>query len=522
MFLVHFHPADCSVSAAPGIRLSDAAHDAGLTIRTDCGASGVCEKCTVILHLADGSMAERLACQTFVDSDLVVTIPETSFAKQDVVVQLGATVQRPTETTSGCGAAFDIGTTTLAMELVDNGHVAAAVGRVNPQRVFGDDIISRIQKVIEDPAALRTMSEAIRAAANEMLGELAAAANIQTTNIDELSVAGNTVMEYLFHEIDPSPLGFVPFTPSVCVFPDRRADELGLAMNPRGTVRTLPILGGFVGGDLTAGVLAMNIPAENEPVLLIDIGTNGELVLWTGRGGELLVAATAAGPAFEGARIKHGTIAVPGAIERVEIDNFCNVSVRTIGNRPAVGICGSGLIDAVSELLYRQLMKPNGRFDTSIPSQHWTTANGKPAFMLAPAPHPNPLPKGEGTICLTQRDVQQVQLASGAIRAGTRLLLQHAEIRFDDIQTIYVAGGFGNYIDPKHARRLGLLPPEVPLEWIKFCGNTSLAGARRFLIERQSLNCPVRHLELASFPEFAAVFAESMIFPSLESGKEIF
>jgi len=503
MFSVHFHFADLTVHVAPGARLSDIAADVGLAIRTDCGASGICGKCKAILHFPDGRTVEQPACQTFIDSDLEVTIPEASLVKRDVVVQLGSTPQNPTGTVGGYGAAFDIGTTTLAMELIDYRGVVAVVGRANPQRVFGDDIISRIQKVIEYPAALHAMNKAIRSTTNEMLQELAAAAGIDAAAIDELSVAGNTVMEYLFHGIDPSPLGFVPFTPPVTVFPERRADELGLCMNPHGAVRTLPILGGFVGGDLTAGVLAMNVTTENKPVLLIDIGTNGELVLWTGK--ELLAAATAAGPAFEGARIEHGTLAVPGAIERVAIDAWCNATVQTIGNRPAIGICGSGLIDAISELLYRRLMKSNGRFDTEVPSRHWTTANGKPAFLL------------DGSIYLTQRDVQQVQLASGAVRAGTRLLLEHAGLSFDEIETIYVAGGFGNSIDPKHARWLGLLPPEVPLEQIKFCGNTSLAGARRFLVERQPLNCPVRHLELASFPEFAAVFAESMVFPASSS-----
>ncbi len=511
MYSVRFLPADRIVNVAAGSRLSDVAVEVGLPIRTDCGANGGCGKCSVILRFPDGSETKQLACRTFVDSDLDVTIPQTSLAKRDadVVVQLktsaAKTIPEPSlslEQSRRFGAAFDIGTTTLAMELIDrNGfpRIVGVVGRANPQRMFGDDIISRIQKVVDDPTKLPTMQEAVRETTNEMLRKLSAEAGIATVEIDELVVAGNTVMEYLFLGIDPSPLGFVPFTPPISVFPERRAEELGLEMNPNGIVQTLPILGGFVGGDLTAGVLAMEIVNETEPVLLIDIGTNGELVLWTGK--ELLAAATAAGPAFEGARIEHGTLAVPGAIERVDISSSGDVSVRTIGQRPSIGICGSGLIDAVSELLHRQLMKPNGRFNPETPSKHWKTVNGKPVFLL------------DGSIYLTQRDVQQLQLAGGAIRAGTELLLQHAGLTVGNLKTLYVAGGFGSFIAPQHARRIGLLPPELPLERIRFCGNTSLAGARRVLIDGQPLNCPIRHLELATFPEFTEVFARSMIFP---------
>ncbi len=513
MFFVHFLPMDRRIGVAAETPLLDVAAEAGIAIRTDCGASGVCGKCNIRVKHVDGTETERLACRVVVDGDMEVFVPKNSLDRsRELVVQLGSppnvAAPQPSGTqreNSRYAVAFDIGTTTLAMELIDVSEppqVLGAVGRVNPQRKFGDDIVSRIQAAIDDPVNRETMRKQIIDAANELLQELADHAGIVPGRVERMAVAGNTVMEYLFLGLDPSPLGFVPFLPPVLTFPPRSATELGLAMAPHGTVDVLPIMGGFVGGDLTAGVLATRLgdpDDRNGPSLLIDIGTNGELVLWTGE--RFLVAATAAGPAFEGARIEKGTAAIPGAIERVDISETGNVSVRTIANRPAVGICGSGLLDAAAELLNRKMMRSNGRFDPSVPSDHWMTVNGKPAFRL------------DGDIYLTQRDVQQLQLAIGAIRAGTEILLRQTGLRADRLEMLYVAGGFGSYIDPFHAQRLGLLPAELAPERISFCGNTSLAGARRFLLEGRLFDVPVHHVELAHSPDFTNVFAESMIFP---------
>lgn len=522
MFTVRFQPEDRSVDVSSGTPLSVAAAETGFVLRNDCGGNGTCGKCKVYV---DGR--ERLACRVAVESDLDVRIPETSLqgADEEIVVQDRSFLPERTLVANRdhrFGVALDIGTTTLAAELFElSGQVgprlAGVVSRTNPQRIFGDDIITRIQKVVEEPDSLGTLQGAILDAVNGMFGELAEQAGIATREITLLSVAGNTVMEYLFLGIDPSPMGFSPFIPPKTEFPTCSGRELGLALSPEAVVEVFPIFGGFVGGDLVAGVLATELAEEDRetPVFLIDIGTNGELVFR--KDGEFYVAATAAGPAFEGGRIEYGMSAVPGAVDRVELREDGSVRSSTIGHRPATGICGSALIDAASELLRFGLIKPTGQFNVKPDSpflSRWKMVDGKPAFVLVPESESG---RNEA-ILLTQRDVRQLQLATGAIRAGIRLLLGRFGLDVGQVGTFYVAGGFGSFIRPESARRIGLLPSEIPLERIRFCGNTSLAGARLALFdpcrheESLALTRRAQLVELATQPNFAAVFAECMLF----------
>jgi uncharacterized 2Fe-2S/4Fe-4S cluster protein (DUF4445 family) len=368
----------------------------------------------------------------------------------------------------------------------------------NPQRKFGDDVISRIQRVMENPAVLTNLQRVIVDAINGMTAELTGKLGIAPQDISIMVVAGNTVMQSLFFGIDPSPLGESPFHAPVSEFPPRRGTDIGLIMSPEGTVEALPIFGGFVGGDIVAGVLTLSaLQSSDEPQFLLDIGTNGEIVL--AHCGKLFTAATAAGPAFEGANIEHGTLAIPGAIEHVEIVAD-KITEATIGNRPAVGICGSGLIDAVAVLLDRGIILPSGRF-----------ADKQSRFELVSAAE-----SGTGeAIVLTQHDIREVQLAAGAIRAGITLLLRENNVLPEMLDTFYVAGGFGQSIRLLSARRIGLLPM-LPPERFQFCGNTSLAGARAVLLDPDNAELAHRlvqksqHCELAMLPQFQTVFAESM------------
>jgi uncharacterized 2Fe-2S/4Fe-4S cluster protein (DUF4445 family) len=375
------------------------------------------------------------------------------------------------------------------------------VSRVNPQRRFGDDVMTRIQKCMDNSATLTAMQQLIVNAINDMTAELAELSGIVPQDIALMVVAGNTVMQSLLFGIDPSSLGKSPFRAPVETFPVCKGSEIGLTMSTEGMVEAFPIFGGFVGGDIVAGVLTcMRKSGGHTPpdeFLLLDIGTNGEIVL--SHRGELFTAATAAGPAFEGARIEHGTIAVPGAIDRVAIESG-KIAVSTIGNRPAIGICGSGLIDAVATLLDLGIILPSGRF-----------ADKKSSVELVPATE-----SGIGeAIVLTQRDIRELQLAAGAIRAGITLLLQENNIKPGEIETFYVSGGFGQSIRLSSARRIGLLPP-IPEEQFQFCGNTSLAGARAMLLNPDNAEVICRivqqshHCDLSSLPQFQEVFADSM------------
>jgi uncharacterized 2Fe-2S/4Fe-4S cluster protein (DUF4445 family) len=532
-----------TVQVLSGTLLTVAASEAGFLFRADCGGAGTCGKCRVRIN----GNVQQLACQTIVESNLEVIVPESALRHNEktVIVQTESFLKIGQQdiikrTGHQFGVALDIGTTTLAAELhqFSDPHTVWTVSRDNPQRNYGDDVITRIQKVIEEPVFLAKLQELIVGAVNEMLMELAEKAGINTTDISLISVAGNTVMEHLFLGIDPSPLGFAPFTAPVSEYPICRGNDIGLKTVPDGIIETLPIFGGFVGGDIVAGVIATEIygksceqqeknrksPHTSKPhaFFLIDIGTNGELVLCYN--GEIYTAATAAGPAFEGGRIEHGMLAVSGAIDQVKLQTkkskemeIGELFVSTIGKQPPKGICGSGLIDIVSELLRYGLIKPNGQFNVKADSpflRFWAMNNEKPSFVLV-----SEKDSGSGeAILLTQRDIRQLQLATGAIRAGIRLLLQQKELQPEDIETFYIGGGFGSFIRLEAAQRIGLLPCEVPLERIRFCGNTSLAGARlslldlRYRDESFSLARRAHHIELASLPDFTTVYADAMFF----------
>ena len=482
-----------------GTRLDAAAAEAGFDLRKHCGGAGTCGKCQLIVN-----NIKILACRTTVESNLDVFVPDESLrtSEQNVVVQIGGSVAETTLRRTGhhYGIAADIGTTTLAAELHDftGKFPPQIVSCANPQRKFGDDVIARIQRVMENPSALIAMQQLIAGAVNKMTAELAERIGITPQEISMMVIAGNTAMQSLLFGIDPSPLGESPFRAPASEFLPCRGSEIGITMSADGTVEALPIFGGFVGGDIVAGVLTLpSLHASEVPRFLLDIGTNGEIVL--AHRGKLFTAATAAGPAFEGAKIEHGTLAIPGAIDRVEYKSG-KITVSTIGNKPAVGICGSGLIDAVAVLLEQGIIQPNGRF-----------ADKQSQFELVSATASG---IGEG-IVLTQKDIRELQLASGAVRAGIKLLLQENDVLPEHVETFFVAGGFGQSIRLSSARRIGLLPA-LSAERFQFCGNTSLAGARAVLLNPENSDAARQlvqqsyHCELATLPQFREIFAESM------------
>lgn len=431
------------------------------------------------------------------------------------------------ETPEYYALAFDLGTTTLAAELVSlterenrddeefpKRHLAA---RKNPQSVFGEDVISRIHATLESPEALHELRRYVLESLWEMLEELIEKAQLQSKHVVLVTLAGNTLMQQIFHALHPGPLGVSPFIPATERYEDLRAKTLHLPMHREGFVETFPILGGFVGGDLTAGILATGIAlAENAtgPVMLIDIGTNGEMILVHGE--KIYAAAAAAGPAFEGARITHGMVAAPGAIDAVTFEE--TIQVHTINDLPPRGICGSALLDTLAGLLRFGVINSKGGFQTSgqyrddIQSR-MTNCEGQAAFRLSKEAN-DPFP-----IVFTQKDVRQLQLAAGAIRCGVRLLLNAAGLRAEELTALHLAGGFGNFIRPENAKRIGLIPSEIPLEAIRFSGNTALAGARELACNKNAaarianLLRRTVHLDLSTCNDFSQVFAESMVFP---------
>lgn len=415
------------------------------------------------------------------------------------------------------GMAFDVGTTTLAGSLVDlnAGEERAVVSRMNPQVRYGDDVLSRIRHVMERHEGLEELRCTVTAEFAGMAAELCAAACVRPEHVYEASFSGNTTMQHLLCGVDPSSLGRLPFVPAYARGLLVPAVELDLPIHPHGLAYVFPVVGGFVGGDTVAGMLATRIDAQDGTTLMVDIGTNGEIVLF--HDGQLWASSTAAGPAFEGARISCGMRAACGAIEKVVFDE--DVHCSAIGDASPVGLCGSGLIDAVAELLRCGIVSTRGQLleRDALPGDlpealrmRVRRAGEEPEFLLA---------EGAAPITLKQRDIRELQLASGAIRAGISILLKQAGVSLDALDHICIAGGFGSFIRRRNAQRIGLLPPEVDRSRISHVGNASLSGARWALLSTnarahaEGLARRTQHVELSRDDDFDMEFAMAMIFP---------
>jgi uncharacterized 2Fe-2S/4Fe-4S cluster protein (DUF4445 family) len=417
------------------------------------------------------------------------------------------------------GAAVDIGTTTVVGYLFDlsNGEYLASAASYNPQAQHGADVISRINFALTEHGGLAQLQAEAVSVVNEVIQRAAAQAQVEMRHIYEVTLVGNTCMHHLALGLDPAHLGASPYVPVVDEAVDVEARDLGLGVNPSANVHFLPVIAGFVGADTVGVILAAELLNQPRPVLAVDIGTNGEVALWSGS--DLLVASCAAGPAFEGAQIQHGMRAGPGAIERVDVQDG-DLAIHTIGGLSAVGICGSGLFDAVAALLDLGLLDISGRLAPD------GAASGPAAWRL----------EGEGTgrrvtlaraeetadrspVLLTQPDVRKVQLAKGAVRAAVELLLRRAGLAPKDLSEVLLAGAFGNYVNPRSALRIGLLPEVLEPEHVRGIGNAAGAGAVLALLsieerrKAEELAARAVHVELFSSPEFQDVFAEAMLFP---------
>jgi len=421
------------------------------------------------------------------------------------------------------GAAFDIGTTTVVGYLMDlnTGRQLSVSSQTNPQTSYGDDVITRIQYANTNKDGLETLHERIISCMNDIIVDLANQAQIDTKFIYEVSTTGNTTMNHLFLRLNPKYIALHPYVGVLRSNIDVRARELGIHINRYGKAYSMPNIAGFVGGDTVAVILASGMHKSKDLKFAIDIGTNGELVM--GNRDRLVACSTAAGPAFEGARITYGMRASDGAIEKVLITDS-NIEVNTIGNAKAIGICGTGLIDAIAELRKAGVINKNGKLlkqeelpdDVSDFIRKRVIQHDKfnTAFILM---HAEESKTGEN-ILLTQKDIRETQLAKGAIFAGYQLLKRILGVNDDDITEVLLAGAFGNYIRRHQAKWCGLLP-DIPTEKIKFIGNAAGAGAKMVLLAKElrqeacDISLNTEYIELATRKDFQDVFADSMFFP---------
>lgn len=425
-------------------------------------------------------------------------------------------------TVSRCfGIAVDIGSTTLVGTLVDlgTGRDLAVSARINPQTSFGDDVLSRIRKCREETDGLAILRNTVVTAINGIIDDLCEQAAIDSNCIYEAAFAGNSTMQQIFCGANPAPLGELPFVPVFSASLQFRAADLELAVHPEARVFVFPQIGGFVGGDTVSGIIATRLDRIGKPALLVDIGTNGEIAL--ARDGRIIATSVAAGPAFEGARIVNGMRATTGAIEKVIFDD--SVRIHVIGETKAAGICGTGLIDAAAELLRTGVVDSTGRVldreeaPAGLPEairSRILSDNGENHFILA---DPRESATGEALL-LYQKDIRELQLANGAIRAGIRILLKQENLAESDLSAVLLAGAFGNYIRKENALRIGMLPA-IPPERIRFVGNAASFGAKRALLAEsekryaETVIRKARHIDLSLDPEFMNEFGMAMLFP---------
>ena len=419
------------------------------------------------------------------------------------------------DTTGDCyGVAFDVGTTTLVGTLMNlrTGMAASVRSTLNGQAPFGADVISRISHGMNGPDAIRELQEAVVTTMNAVLDELYRETGVAPEQTYEAVVVGNVTMLHLLLGVDPSPLSMSPFTPAFMDELAVEAREVGLRIHPHGYLQTLPALGAYVGADIVAGVLATGVVREDRLRVFVDVGTNGEIVL--GGSERALATAAPAGPAFEGSQIKCGMRATAGAIEGVQLGD--GVELQVIGGDvPAEGICGSGLVDAVAQLLLAGLLDHSGRLRTpgDVPNHplrdRLIEIDGVRAFLLADG------------VYLTQRDIRELQFAKGSIATGIKVLMDILGVRAEDLDEVLLGGSFGSYLNPESARVIGLVPP-VDVARIIAVGNSAGEGAKIALLsyrERQvafELPSRIEYVELSGRSDFNDSFISVLGFPHLD------
>jgi uncharacterized 2Fe-2S/4Fe-4S cluster protein (DUF4445 family) len=416
--------------------------------------------------------------------------------------------------------AFDLGTTTLVGSLLhmQTGKELGLCAEMNPLIAWGDDVISRIAAASADEAVLKEMQEALQDRVAVMAQTLIAEAGVSADHVYEAVFAGNTSMEHFYCGFNVNPLGYFPFVSLFARGHSHMSREAGLPIHGRARNHMFPTVGGFVGGDTVAALLATNFMDLGGTRLLVDVGTNGEMVL--AHGDQCLAVSTAAGPAFEGARISRGMRAALGAIERVDfLEDGPRLSV--IGGGEARGICGSGLIDLCGELLRTGVVDCRGRLTMpegenadfpSFPASRLRQEEGAGMhFIVYESPGVR--------IALTQKDIRELQLGTAALRTGMTLLLQEVGLPLEALDHLIIAGGFGSYIRIEPARRIGLIPGTLPRERIQVVGNAALDGAKgaalsqRKLRQAEHIARSIRHIDLSASPDFAETFAMATIFP---------
>lgn len=447
---------------------------------------------------------------------------ESKFAVTCVVVDDLLIDIEPGDTTDRLHAiAFDLGTTTVVATLLDisTGTPVAVASKLNRQQPFGADVISRISAAMLDATALERLRDAAQLTIQELAEEVCLEGGIDLKHVYEVALAGNVTMTQLALGIDPEPVGVAPFIGVTSLYPELPATDLGLRLHPRARATIMPSLGAYVGGDIVAGLLATGMTRDRRLRLFIDVGTNCEIALGSAEG--ILCTAAPAGPAFEAAQIKCGMRAADGAIESVRIHDDA-LEIDVIGDIEPQGMCGSGLVDAVAELVRIGLVDPSGRFVADEVALQRTPAMARQLVSLESEERVFVL-HGDSddlasAVYLSQRDIRELQFAKASIATGWQILLETHGVAQSEIQQVLLAGSFGSYLSPSNAIRIGLVP-KMPLSRIIAAGNVAGEGAKMALLSIQerhaatAMQSEVDYVELSDRQDFNDRFIEQLAFP---------
>ncbi|MDN3514378.1 MAG: ASKHA domain-containing protein [Candidatus Brocadia sp.] len=534
---ITFYPLKITGMVPKGVTILEAARSLGVDIEGPCGGIGKCGRDLVQVRTG-GILTTVLACKTHMETDLEVFLPsheketlkivEGFYAEGNRTYSIDPSIKKDLmhDEHGLCstkvygndnllllengdtkdqtyGIAVDIGTTTLVASLVDlnSGEVLNGSSTLNPLVYYGHDVMSRIKYAGSQRDSLLRMHRELISAVNLLIRILSSEGAVRPENIYQIIAAGNTTMQHIFLNKGIRGLGEYPYQAETLDPCTTTARELSLDIAANAPVTTFPCISAYVGGDIVSGLLAIDIKSIEVPALFLDIGTNGEIALILNGG--IIASSTAAGPCFEGMTISSGMRAGKGAIEHVRFEN--ELSLEVIGGGQPRGICGSGLLDLVSELVRIGLVNSRGRMLVPDNENKLFDKDGKRYFRLI------------NNVSISQEDIRQVQLAKAAIRAGIEILLARCNVKAEELKAIIIAGGFGYHLNEKSLFGIGLLPESINAR-ISFVGNSSLEGAVRALLNKKLLNDAIRVartaqvMELSQAPEFEDVFIRKMHF----------
>lgn len=597
-FSIEFQPIGIRLAFSEPVTILDAARQAGIQLRSDCGGKGSCGKC--VIRIIEGNSnpltkseetfrkggvllpEERLACEAILDGNAKVFIPTTSlstaqvlqtegefqsehvqspihvealqltppsliaprsdlenvlaasktlhFENDEKALEIARTLPhqlrkngwkvyamcnedtiihvKPEKPRQVLGLAIDIGSTKIACYLMDlvSGGTLAVKGIPNPQIAYGEDIIARLSYAMQGTEQEAQLHTALISAINQAIENITAISSSRIDEIADMAVVGNTAMHHFFLHLPSKYLATSPFTPALTKEMYLSSEMLGVSGMPGSRVFVPAPIAGFVGSDHLAFLLAAGFGEDETIRLGIDIGTNTEIALQKGK--RIVSCSTASGPAFEGAHIRYGMRASPGAIEHVSIKRDGQAKCAVIGEGEAVGICGSGILDAISEMKRVGILNQRGRLDTGH-SHVAINEDGVRYYPLLPAS------ESQREIPLSQKDIDQILLAKGAIRSGIAILMDKLGVQAEEIEEVLIAGAFGSYLNPYHAIQIGMLPV-LELSKIKAVGNAAGAGARLMLLSEKmrqkakALSEKIEHLELNTYPDFELFFANGI------------